>query len=78
MQDSLKPRHRSALVEYLARGMGKKSWKRGEKNAARKLKCPLKALFLVLLNECTVLDAEIQCVNMHMGLFFQQNLTNSP
>lgn len=77
MQDSLKPRHRSALVEYLARGMGKKAGK-GGKNTARKLKCPLKALFLVLLNECTVLDAEIQRVNMHMGLFFQQNLTNSP
>lgn len=31
MQDSLKPRHRSALVEYLVRGMGKKSWKREKK-----------------------------------------------
>lgn len=65
-------------MEYLARGMGGKAGKGKKKNTAGKLKCPLKALFLVLLNECTVLDAEIQCVNMHMGLFFQQNLTNSP
>lgn len=32
------------------------------KNIAGKLKCPLKALFLVLLNDCTVLYADIQCV----------------
>lgn len=49
-----------SISEIFGGGEGKNTGK--EKNIAGKLKCPLKALFLVLLNDCTELYADIQCL----------------
>lgn len=64
------------ISEIFGREKGEKYWER-EKNIAGKLKYPLKALFSVLLYYMQIFGV-YKPVNMHMVMFLQQNLTNSP